>query len=310
LARAKRAIAATTEGRQDDSRWRANRAVFEALYEKDHPYGRPPEGSRESLAAISREDLAAFHRAHYRPENTVIAIAGAIDPAAAIGEVERAFGTWRGSPSARQHVPAAGRRPPQSAPVTGSGPKPYVHIPLAKAQASLAVGLPGVARDSDDFVALSALNYLLGETGYAGRLGDVLVDTGIAYAVYASVLADRGGGPIFITTDAVRSRDAADRIVQTLEGFARTGVSATELREAQGFLLGRLLFRFESPQAATGTLAEIGYLHESAPRRGATVADPLREFARRVLALSADDLNRAAARYYDPSRAVVVIAGR
>ena len=310
LARAKRAIAAATEGRQDDSRWRANRAVFEALYGSDHPYGRPPDGSPESLAAISREDLAAFHQARYRPENTVIAIAGAIDPAAAIAEIERAFATWRASPSPRQHVPSAPRRPPQSAPGTGAAPRPYVHIPLAKVQASLAVGLPGVARDSDDFVALSALNYLLGETGYAGRLGEVLVDTGIAYAVYASVLAERGGGPIFITTDAVRSREAADRIVQTLEAFARTGVSAAELREAQGFLLGRLLFRFESPQAVTGALAEIGYLRETAPRRGATVTDPLREFARQVLALSEEDLNRAAARYYDPSRAVVVIAGR
>ncbi len=310
LARAKRALAAATEGRQDDSRWRANRAVFDALYGNDHPYGRPPEGSPDSLAAISREDLAAFHRAHYRPENTVIAIAGAIDPPSAIAEVERAFATWRALPSPRQPVTAARRRPPQPAASTGSAPRPYVHIPLSTVQASLAVGLPGVARDSGDFVALSALNYLLGETGYAGRLGEILVDTGIAYAVYASVLADRGGGPIFITTDAVRSREAADRIVQTLEAFARTGVSAAELREAQGFLLGRLLFRFESPQAATGTLAEIGYFRESAPRRGAAVTDPLREFARQVLALSADDLNRAAARYYDPSRAVVVIAGR
>ena len=309
LARAKQAIGAATEGRQDDSRWRANRGVFEALYGNDHPYGRPPEGTPESRAAISREDLAAFHRAHYRPENTVIAIAGAIDPAAAIAEIERAFGTWRASPSPGPRAPAARPRLPEAT-ATGSARRPYVHIPLAKAQASLAVGLPGVARDSDDFVALSALNYLLGETGYAGRLGEVLVDTGIAYAVYASVLADRGGGPIFITTDAVRSREAADRIVQTLEAFARTGVSAAELREAQGFLLGRLLFRFESPQAATGTLAEIGNLRESAPRRGATSTDPLREFARQVLALGADDLNRAAARYYDPARAVVVIAGR
>jgi zinc protease len=308
LARAKRALAAGTEGRQDDSRWRANRAVFEALYGMDHPYGRPPEGSRESLAAISLEDLAAFHRAHYRPENTVIAIAGAIAPAAAIAEVERAFMTWRASPS-RDQRPTAARRPPaRPAPIDPTR-KPYVHIPLAKVQGSLAVGLPGVARDSDDFVALSALNYLLGETGYAGRLGEVLVDTGIAYSVYASVLADRSAGPIFITTDAVRSRDAADRILQTLEAFARKGVSAAELREAQGFLLGRLLFRFESPQAATDTLAEIGYFHASAPSQRATGTEPLREFAGQVLALNADDVNRVAARYYDPSRAVVVIAG-
>lgn len=311
LARARRAIVAAMESRQDDSRWRANRAVFEGLYGIDHPYGRSPEGSPDSLAAISNNDLAAFHRAHYRPDNAVIAIAGPIDPAAAIAEIERAFATWRaGSASPGQRAHPARRRQSRSSRGSDSAPRPYVHIPLAQAQASLAVGLPGVARDSDDFVALSALNYLLGETGYAGRLGAVLVDTGIAYAVYASVLADRRGGPIFITTDAVRSREAADRIVQTLEAFARKGVSAGELREAQGFLLGRLLFRFESAQAATATLAEIGYFRESMPPRGATVTDPLREFARQVLALNADDLNRAAARYYDPSRAVVVIAGR
>ena len=91
---------------------------------------------------------------------------------------------------------------------------------------------------------------------------------------------------------------------------SRKGVSAAEVREAQGFLLGRLLFRFESPQAATQTLAEVGYFGGSASGRGAAAFDPLREFARQVLALNQDDLSRAAARYYDPSRAVVVIAGR
>ena len=159
-----------------------------------------------------------------------------------------------------------------------------------------------VARDSADFVALSALNYLLGETGYAGRLGDVLVDTGMAYAVYASVLAGRGGGPIFITTDAVRSREAADRIVQTLEAFARTGVSAAELREAQGFLLGRLLFRFESPQASRGRWRRFGYFPSLPYGEAPPSRTRCESFARHVLALSADDLTRAAARYYDPSR--------
>jgi zinc protease len=310
VARAKRAMASTTDARQDDSRWRANRAVFEVLYGNDHPYGRPPEGSPDSIAAISRADAAAFHRAHYWPENTVIAIAGAIDPAAAIAEVERAFAAWRAAPSPRQHVTAARRTQPEPALGTGAAPRPYIHVPLATVQASLAVALPGVARDSEDYVALSALNYLLGETGYAGRLGEILVDTGIAYAVYASVLADRSNGSIFISTDAVRSREAAGRIVQTLEAFARTGITAAELREAQGFLLGRLLFRFESPQAATATLAEIGYFRRPAQTRDAMAPDPLRDFARQVLALKADDLNRAAARYYDPSRAIVVIAGR
>jgi zinc protease len=223
----------------------------------------------------------------------VVAVAGGLEAGEALAAVERAFGAWRG----------AGRPP---APLPAADPAARerldrVHVPLDKEQASISVGLPGVDRQSADFTALAALNYLLGETGYAGRLGEVLVDPGIAYAVYASVLADRHAGPILITTDAARAGEALDRIINTLEAFATRGVSEAELQEAKGFLLGRLLFRFESPQAATATLAELGYFGDRAA---------LEPFAREVLALTVDDLNAAARRFYDPARAVAVIAGR
>ena len=176
-----------------------------------------------------------------------------------------------------------------------------VHIPLEKEQASIAVGLPGVARGDEDFPALAALNYLLGETGYAGRLGERLVDTGLAYAVYSSLFADRAAGPVFITTDAVRARQAVDRIVATLDEFARDGVTDAELREAKGFLLGRLLFRFESASSATAALADLGYFGDDASPES---------FARRGRGLTRSQVNAAARRYYDSSRAVVVVAGR
>ncbi|MGH6915895.1 MAG: M16 family metallopeptidase, partial [Geminicoccales bacterium] len=151
------------------------------------------------------------------------------------------------------------------------------------------------------FAALSALNYLLGETGYAGRLGERLVDTGLAYAVYSSVLADRAAGPILITTDAVRAREAVARIVATLDEFVKHGVTDAELREAKGFLLGRLLFRYESAASATAALADLGYFGDTTSPRA---------FARHVLGLTRADVSAAARRYYDPSRAVIVVAGR
>ncbi|HSC26616.1 MAG TPA: pitrilysin family protein, partial [Vicinamibacterales bacterium] len=309
LARTKRGLAAVKTTRSNNSRWRADRGAFEALYAADQRYGRPPEGTAESLAAISREDVTAFHRVHYRPERVVVVVAGAIDPVAALTEIERAFGTWRPA-AAPPTAPAAITAGTRGAPAAGAQPT-RVHIPLDKVQASLTVALPGISRDSDDFAALSALNYLLGETGYAGRLGEVLVDTGISYSVYATFWADRGAGPVLITTDAVRSREAADLIVRTLDSFARNGVTEAELREAKGYLLGRLLFRFESPQAATATLAEVGYFAERTPASAeASGLSALRAFARRVLALTVDNLNRAARKYYDPSRAAIVIAGR
>ncbi len=174
-------------------------------------------------------------------------------------------------------------------------------MPLEKEQASIAVGLPGVARRDEDFAPLAVLNYLLGETGYAGRLGERLVDTGLAYAVYSSMLADLAAGPILITTDAVRAHEAVDGIVATLDEFAKAGVTEAELREAQGFLLGRILFRFESAQSATAALADLGYFGDGTSPQA---------FAQRVLGLTRAEVSAAARRYYDSSRAVIVVAGR
>ena len=307
--RMKASIAGGLASQQDDSRWRANHALFDNLYDPSTILGRAAEGTVESRRRITPADLSAFHAACYRPERTVVAIAGPRDPAAAIDQVAGVLGGWRPSsaPLAVDEQTLSGKAgypPPVSAPPAAarrpSEPR-IIHVPLEKAQASIAVGLPGVARSDPDFAALAALNYLLGETGYAGRLGERLVDTGLAYAVYASVLADRDAGPIMVTTDAVRAREAVARIVATLDEFAKQGITDAELREAKGFLLGRLLFRFESAASATAALADLGYFgDESSPQ----------SFARRVLGLTPTTVSAAARRYYDPSRAVIVVAGR
>ena len=304
LERLRTSLARGLASRQDDSRWRAARAVFERLYGPDDPYGRPVDGTEESRQRISAADLSTFHRTCYRPERTVVAVAGPLDPAAAADRVAAAFGGWRAAAGPPGDADAAPGPTPRS---RGASPGPsaiqdrIVHVPLEKEQASIAVGLPGVARSDEEFAALAALNYLLGETGYAGRLGERLVDTGLAYAVYSSVLADRAAGPILITTDAVRAREAVNRIVMTLDEFASRGVSEAELREAKGFLIGRLLFRFESAASATAALADLGYFGSGTSPQ---------TFARRVLELTPAQVSAAARRYYDSSRAVIAVAGR
>jgi zinc protease len=303
LARARTSIAGELVSEQDNSRWRANRAVFERLYDASNPYGRPAEGTDASRPRISVADLSAFHRIHYRPERTIVAIAGPLDPTAAIDRIAGVLGGWRADSGSSGSPPDAPMRtsvPKSRQPASASQPR-IVYVPLEKEQASIAIGLPGVARRDDDFAALAALNYLLGETGYAGRLGERLVDTGLAYAVYSSMLADRAAGPILITTDAVRAHEAVNRIVATLDEFAKDGVTDAELREAKGFLLGRLLFRFESAQSATAALADLGYFGDGMSPQA---------FAQRVLALTRTEVSAAARRYYDSSRAVIVIAGR
>ncbi len=58
----------------------------------DSPLGRPIAGTVESIAALSRDQIARFYRSHYRPPSMVVAVAGNVDHAAVVRQVRTAFG--------------------------------------------------------------------------------------------------------------------------------------------------------------------------------------------------------------------------
>ena len=60
-----------------------------------HPYGFSSLGSEETVANLGRDDLCLFHQNHFRPDNTVISIAGNMPPEECIELVERVFGQWQ-----------------------------------------------------------------------------------------------------------------------------------------------------------------------------------------------------------------------
>ncbi|MCC7181100.1 MAG: insulinase family protein [Acidobacteria bacterium] len=304
ITRARDGLADDAGSLQDDSRWRANDAAWSALFPATHPLGRPVQGTSTSLTSITVDDVARFHRARYHPAGTTVVVSGGVSERDAAAAVTAAFGQWRAS------TPPAGTATggrvvsltSGDIPVPGGGGRD-VHIPMPhKEQASITVALPAAAADSADYPALSLLNYLLGETGYAGRLGERLVDTGIAYAVYASLWPHRGTGPLLVTTDAVLSREAVARMRAALADFSTRGLTAAQLDEAKGFALGRLLFRFETPAAASAAVADLASLGQG-PKG-------LQSFGERIKAVTLEQLNAAASKYYDPERAVFVVVGR
>ncbi|MGE3886218.1 MAG: M16 family metallopeptidase [Vicinamibacterales bacterium] len=304
VTRARDGLADEAASLQDDSRWRANDAAWSALFPASHPLGRPVHGRGSGLSAITAGDASRFHRTHYRPARTIVTVAGGVSEKDALAAVAQAFGAWPGEPvpaTAGDKARATPGMPEWPAAATGGGRDVHISMPH-KEQASITVALPAAGPDSPDYPALSLLNYLLGETGYAGRLGERLVDTGIAYAVYASLWPNRGAGPLLVTTDATMSREAVARMRDTLASFATRGVTASQLDEAKGFALGRLLFRFETPASASAAVADLASLGQG--------ADGLRAFGERIRAVTVAQLNATAAKYYAPERAVFVVAGR
>src|SRR4029453_1486799 len=69
--------------------------VFDRLVFGFHPYGRPNEGTPESIARITRDDLVAYHRAWFVPPTPPPPILGDLSADEAFAAATKAFGSWQ-----------------------------------------------------------------------------------------------------------------------------------------------------------------------------------------------------------------------
>ena len=78
-----------------DTRYRAAKAMREALYPEEHPYHYGTYGSEESIADIKIEDLKQFHELHFGPSGMILVMVGAVTTEEAVDIASDAFGDWQ-----------------------------------------------------------------------------------------------------------------------------------------------------------------------------------------------------------------------
>ncbi len=257
------------------------RALAE-LYPAGSALARPVWGSEDAFAALSAQRLLAFARARLQPRRLQIALAGAVDEAGARETLARTLARW---PAAEGRVVAAPGPPAR-------GPAQWTEriVPWpGKAQNEILVAWPGDRATAADHAATDALVYLLGETGYAGRLGHALVDPGLAYSVYTT-LEEAPGAPGFLAVRTAASRadtrEALRRIREVLDTAARGAFTQAELDEAKTYLRGREVLRREgSEEAAEAALEDATDPHPGDPQ--ALTLAQLNAAARRLFARGA-----------------------
>src|SRR5690606_25646650 len=96
LAKVREATIARIRGRRDDAAMLAAQHVQHLLWGDGHVRG--GAASEPGVAAIRREDLVAWHKAWYVPNNAMLVVTGDIDPARLQADLRRAFGAWRRAP--------------------------------------------------------------------------------------------------------------------------------------------------------------------------------------------------------------------
>jgi zinc protease len=205
----------------------------------DHPYGRPSDGTPESVAAITIDDLKAFHARTLARDNLDVVIVGAIDAATAKAALDRIFGA----------LPAHAELTPVPDVTAAEGKTE--HAALSVPQTAIRIGGPGLKRDDPDFITAYVADQILGGGTFSSRLYKaVREERGLAYSVGTGLLPyDHAGAYVAATSVDAKNADKALHIMlDEIQRYAADGPTDEELAAAKDYLVGNFALRFDSSQ--------------------------------------------------------------
>jgi zinc protease len=270
--------------------------TFDQIAYPDHPYARPDDGYPETIQAITREDLAEFHRLHYGPTGMVVSVVGAVEPEDVFSKAEKLLGGWQ-----NPNQPAPPELPPNPTPAEPLTRK--VDIP-GKFQADIVAGVIGPERRAEDFVPAALGNNILGVFGMMGRIGEsVREKAGLAYYAYSQLSGGMGPGPWFVSAgvDPANVDQAIGLIKEEIGRFSEQVVTDDELSDSQSNFIGRLPLSLESNTGMASAILNL--------ERYDLGLDYYRNYPQMVRDVSKEDILESARRYWDFEKMAVAVAG-
>jgi zinc protease len=290
--RQRRQALSSLEVSYDDPSYLAS-AVFDRIVFGLHPYGRPNEGTRASIAKLTRDDLIAFHRTWFAPNNALLAIVGDLTADEAFAAADRAFGSWP-----RKVVPS-----PLAAEPPAPAPRLVIVDRPGSAQTEIRVGQLSIPRTSPDYLPFDLAVHVLGGEGANRLFGVLRTDRGLTYGAEARLHAYRMSGELVADTNT-RSPQTGEVLRLIVEEIARIrdeAVDPRELRGAKDYIEGSFPITIESPSnLALLVLNQLFY--------GLDLKE-LETFRQRVDRVSVADLQRVANLYLKPDALTIVLVG-
>jgi predicted Zn-dependent peptidase len=272
--------------------FQAQEQFLRAIY-GDHPGGLvvPTE---PVLKAFTSADLAAYHTAQYRPNNSILIAYGDITLKELTAKLERVFGSWPKGEPRTVSLPALA--PPTKSRVL------LVDRP-GSVQTSLWLGGLGIERNSEDYFAVLMMNHILGG-GPASRLFvNLREDKGYTYGVFSSFTGSTFPGVMVASTDVrtAVTEGAMHELIAELQRIASEPVPAQELNNARRALIGRFALSLDAPAALMSNLAT--------QKVYGLPANYWDTYPQKVEAVTPADIQRVAKKYYDAARLQIVAVG-
>ena len=267
---------------------RFQKAVF-----GDHPYSFvvPDE---KSISALTRADLRAFVTKYYLPNSSHLIVVGDIDVDKTFAEIEKAFGSWK-----------SGTAPPDDNPPVPKREKRQIYFVdrPGSVQSAIYIGNVSIPRKDKDYFAIRTATTIFGGSFYSRLTRNIRENKGYTYSPFSSSNTQAKSGSM-LTGAFVRNEVTGPTLLEIfyeLDRMRVLPVTDEELNAAKEYSTGNFSVELASQQGLAGRINSV-YTYD-------LDKNFINDFRPKIEALTAADIQKAAAKYYDTYRSAIVIVG-
>ncbi len=273
----------------------ASRAQAALVYGKKHPYGEFT--TEETVNNVTLADVKQFYSSYFVPANAYLIIIGDVTPKEVEKLVKKNFTPWT-----KATPPSFEFTKPQDALYTQIN---FVDVPNA-VQSEIAVeNLVELKMSSPDYLAALVTNQILGGGGEGRLFLNLREDKGYTYGSYSRIGNDKYAPSRFMATASVRNAVTDSSVVELLKEIDRIikePVTAEELANTKEKYIGNFIMALERPETIAGYALNIET--EGLPK------DFYKTYLERINAITIEEVQAAAKKYFSTENARVVVAGK
>lgn len=269
----------------------ARREMSRLVY-GDHPYGRST--TLESFDKLDKKALTDFRDKYVTPNNATLILVGQLpERTKTVDTIKQEFGTWKQGASA----PEPAKKFPEP-----SRQFVLVNRP-GSVQADVQIGQLAATRSSSEYFPEAVGNMILGGAFDSRLFNDIREKEGYAYDAHSEVNARKDAasfeGVMQVRNEVVQP--ATQSMLDHMTQMGKERVSAEELSSAKNFIAGIYILRLETQNGLAGQLASL--------RAAGLPTKYLETYVTRVRQVEPDQIQKVAAKYFDPSHAAIVVVG-
>jgi predicted Zn-dependent peptidase len=258
-----------------------------------HPYSRVSPNA-EDIERLDREQLVKSHSENYIPNNAIFIAVGDIGTDEFLAELNEHFGDWQKGSLVSEDFKAPPTRDKRDLTI--------VDRP-GSAQSNILLGNLAIKRTDPDYFPLLVMNQVLGAGASSRVFMNLREEKGYTYGAYTRLNTKRLAGELEATAE-VRTAVTGDSLKEfffELERIGNERVGDDELRDAKNFLTGVFPIRVETQEGLTNLLVN-QHLY-------GLPEDYLQTYREHIDAITADDVERVAAKHVRPNEMAIVIVG-